>query len=79
MIQLSFLNIFDSTDEQLKWDPAQHSGVEVMSLSADRVWKPDIVVTNMIEEEHEQVSLIDSARFTKFHKFLINFYRLLAN
>ena len=31
-----------------------------MSISADKVWKPDIVVTNMIEEEHEQMILDQS-------------------
>lgn len=40
-------------DYQLKWEPAQYGGIDVLRLPPDKVWRPDIVLFNNADGNYE--------------------------
>ena len=46
-LQIIFESLFQMwTDYGLSWDPKKYSGIEVIRLPHDLVWKPDIFLYN---------------------------------
>ncbi|XP_077992353.1 neuronal acetylcholine receptor subunit alpha-5-like [Glandiceps talaboti] len=39
-------------DEFLRWNSSQYGGLEVISLSADKIWVPDLTLYNNVGSEH---------------------------
>ena len=46
VLQYVLLLLQTWTDDRLKWDPEQYGGLSVLRLPVDKVWQPDIVLTN---------------------------------
>ena len=44
-------------DEFLTWRPDINSGIEEISLPADKVWKPDIVTYNSVCRDLHQLKI----------------------
>lgn len=44
---------FHWKDYQLKWEPAQYGGIDVLRLPPDKVWRPDIVLFNNADGNYE--------------------------
>ncbi|OQV19795.1 Acetylcholine receptor subunit beta-like 1 [Hypsibius exemplaris] len=36
-------------DNRLKWDPAAYGGVKVLRLPVDKIWQPDVALTNTVD------------------------------
>ena len=47
-------------DDFLTWDPAKYNGVEVISMNAERVWRPDIVILNVMDDESYKTNIDES-------------------
>lgn len=44
---------FHWRDYQLKWEPANYGGIDVLRLPPDKVWRPDIVLFNNADGNYE--------------------------
>ncbi|KAM6174952.1 acetylcholine receptor subunit beta isoform 2-T2 [Erethizon dorsatum] len=45
-LSLAQLISLEWTDYRLRWDPAEHDGIDVLRITAESVWLPDVVLLN---------------------------------
>ena len=44
----SFIILKDWIDHKLKWDPSLYNNIKSVHIPADKLWKPDIILCNLI-------------------------------
>ncbi|XP_049420146.1 neuronal acetylcholine receptor subunit alpha-9-I-like [Epinephelus fuscoguttatus] len=57
---VSCIRIFMSwKDEYIRWDPQDFCGIEMMSISSELIWKPDLIVKEMSQGQQAKQSTTD--------------------